>query len=105
MKVTVTIWDWPLRVFHWLLVIAVVGAYATGKLGGNLTDWHGRLGCLVLGLLVFRLIWGFQGIIGLVESSDKPPSDKLIKWFLSLIFSKPRQHLIEFFNSLAMSFE
>ena len=61
MKVTVTIWDWPLRVFHWLLVIAVVGAYVTGKLGGNLTDWHGRLGGLVLGLLVFRLIWGFIG--------------------------------------------
>jgi len=61
MKVTVTIWDWPLRVFHWLLVIAVVGGYVTGKLGGHLTDWHGRLGSLVLGLLVFRLIWGFIG--------------------------------------------
>lgn len=61
MKVTVHIWDWPLRVFHWLLVVAVVGAYATGKLGGELTDWHGRLGSLVLGLLVFRLIWGFIG--------------------------------------------
>lgn len=77
MKVTVTIWDWPLRVFHWLLVIAVVGAYATGKLGGNLTDWHGRLGSLVLGLLVFRLIWGFIGTTHARFSSFFPTTSKL----------------------------
>jgi cytochrome b len=61
MKISVYIWDWPLRLFHWLLVLAVVGSFATGKLGGNLTDWHARLGGLVLGLLVFRLLWGFIG--------------------------------------------
>ena len=61
MKVSVEIWDWPLRLFHWLLVIAVTGAYITGELGGELTDWHGRLGTLTLGLLVFRLVWGFIG--------------------------------------------
>ena len=61
MKVSVEIWDWPLRLFHWLLVIAVTGAYITGELGGELTDWHGRLGTLTLGLLVFRLVWGFSG--------------------------------------------
>ncbi len=61
MKTTVTVWDLPLRLFHWLLVLAVIGAYFTGKLGGNLTDWHDRLGGLILGLLVFRLVWGFVG--------------------------------------------
>src|SRR3546814_9338809 len=33
----------------------------TGWVGGNLMPWHGRLGLLVLGLLVFRLVWGFVG--------------------------------------------
>ena len=61
MKISVHIWDWPLRLFHWLLVVAVVGYYVTGKLGGNFTDWHARSGALVLGLLVFRLLWGFIG--------------------------------------------
>ncbi|WP_347989043.1 cytochrome b/b6 domain-containing protein [Methylomonas sp. AM2-LC] len=61
MKVSVHIWDWPLRLFHWLLVLVVVGSYITGKLGGSLTDWHGRLGSLALGLIIFRLIWGFIG--------------------------------------------
>jgi cytochrome b len=77
MKVTVHIWDWPLRVFHWLLVVAVVGAYATGKLGGDLTDWHGRLGSLVLGLLVFRLIWGFIGTTHARFSSFFPTISRL----------------------------
>lgn len=35
-----TVWDWPLRLFHWLLVLAVVGAWITGELGGSLADWH-----------------------------------------------------------------
>ncbi|MGZ5001190.1 MAG: cytochrome b/b6 domain-containing protein [Methylomonas sp.] len=61
MKIEVHVWDWPLRLFHWLLVLSVVGAYTTGTLGGEWTDWHGRFGSLVLGLVVFRLVWGFIG--------------------------------------------
>ncbi|OAI24040.1 MULTISPECIES: cytochrome b/b6 domain-containing protein [Methylomonas] len=61
MKVEVHVWDWPLRLFHWLLVLAVTGAYLTGKAGGEWTDWHGRFGSLTLGLVVFRLLWGFVG--------------------------------------------
>ena len=61
MKIVAQIWDWPLRLFHWLLVASVVGAYASGKAGGEWTDWHGRFGSMVLGLLVFRLLWGFVG--------------------------------------------
>jgi cytochrome b len=57
----VQIWDLPLRIFHWLLVLTVLAAYITGELGGSLSDWHGRFGGLALGLLIFRLIWGFIG--------------------------------------------
>lgn len=55
------VWDGPLRLFHWLLAASVGGALLTGWLGGNLMPWHGRLGLAVLGLLVFRLLWGFWG--------------------------------------------
>jgi cytochrome b len=58
---TVSIWDLPLRLFHWLLVASMIGAYVTAKLGGALMDWHGRLGFFILGLLIFRLVWGFIG--------------------------------------------
>lgn len=61
MKVTIHIWDLPHRLFHWLLAVSVVAAYITAKIGGELIDWHGRLGIFILGLLVFRIIWGFIG--------------------------------------------
>ncbi len=61
MTIKIKVWDLPLRLFHWLLVLAVVAAYVTGELGGLLIDWHGRIGSSILGLLVFRLIWGFIG--------------------------------------------
>jgi cytochrome b len=61
MSVTIEVWDLPLRVFHWLLALCVSASIVTGEIGGNLIDWHGRFGVLVLGLLVFRVIWGFVG--------------------------------------------
>ena len=57
----VRIWDLPTRLFHWLLVLALVGLVVTGKLGGNALVWHVRLGLLVGALLVFRLVWGLAG--------------------------------------------
>lgn len=55
------VWDLPLRVFHWALVLAVTLAVITGKLGGDWMAWHGRAGLAILGLLVFRLVWGVLG--------------------------------------------
>lgn len=57
----INVWDLPTRVFHWTLACAVAGSLVTALLGGNLMEWHGRLGLLILGLLVFRLVWGVIG--------------------------------------------
>ena len=58
---TVRIWDLPTRLFHWTLVVAIVGLIVTGKVGGDAMLWHGRLGYTVLTLLLFRLVWGLVG--------------------------------------------
>ena len=60
-KTATRVWDLPTRLFHWTLAIAVVALVITAKIGGNALVWHMRLGLLVLGLLVFRLLWGFVG--------------------------------------------
>ncbi len=57
----IVLWDLPLRVFHWSLVVAVTAAIVTGELGGAWMPWHGRAGLLIVGLLVFRLVWGVLG--------------------------------------------
>ena len=58
---TVRVWDLPTRLFHWALVVCVVGLVITANVGGNWMNWHLRLGYTVLSLLLFRLVWGFVG--------------------------------------------
>lgn len=61
MSARVLVWDLPTRLFHWSLVVLVVAAFVTAKIGGNAMVWHGRIGLAVIGLLVFRIVWGFVG--------------------------------------------
>lgn len=55
------VWDWPLRLFHWLLALCFAASWLTAELGVEYTEWHMRSGYTILGLLVFRLCWGFLG--------------------------------------------
>lgn len=61
MKQKLKVWDWPTRLFHWLLTAAAAFMWYSAQAGGNLMVWHLRAGLLVLGLLVFRICWGFWG--------------------------------------------
>lgn len=56
----IKVWDLPLRVFHWALAASFVGAYALAD-SERLRNVHVMLGYTVLGLLAFRLVWGFVG--------------------------------------------
>ena len=56
----VLVWDAPVRVFHWLLVLSFAGAY----LSSGSERWqlvHVALGYTVGGLVVFRVLWGLFG--------------------------------------------
>lgn len=55
------VWDLPTRLFHWSLGAAIVAGVVTGKIGGDWIEWHGRSGLLILGLVIFRIVWGFIG--------------------------------------------
>lgn len=55
----VRIWDVPTRLFHWLLVLAIIGLWYTGTKGDM--DRHLPLAYFTLTLLLFRFIWGFVG--------------------------------------------
>jgi cytochrome b len=57
----VYVWDFPTRLFHWLLALMIVLLVVTGKAGGNALEWHERCGYITLGLLLFRVLWGFIG--------------------------------------------
>lgn len=55
------VWDLPLRVFHWLLVIAVALAFLSSEEGSVLGQWHVLSGWVTGILVVFRIAWGFVG--------------------------------------------
>lgn len=55
------IWDIPTRLFHWLLVLSLAGQYITAEWMDNAMQWHFYLGYFTLGLIIFRVIWGFVG--------------------------------------------
>jgi cytochrome b len=55
------VWDLPVRLVHWLIVLAVAGSWATHYAGVEWFAWHRRLGYTVLVLVAFRIVWGFAG--------------------------------------------
>ena len=57
----ILVWDLPLRLFHWLLVVCVIGSWLTAESGVEWAETHFILGYITLGLLSFRLLWGFVG--------------------------------------------
>lgn len=57
----VRIWDLPTRLFHVLLLVLIAGMYVTANIGNDWMRLHFLMGYAVLGLLFFRIIWGFLG--------------------------------------------
>jgi cytochrome b len=53
------VWDAPTRLVHWLLAGLV--AFSWWSAEEHHMDWHRWSGLAVVGLLVFRLYWGFAG--------------------------------------------
>ena len=55
------VWDLPVRIFHWTLVLAVAGAWVTHQLGISYFVYHLWCGYTVLVLVGFRIVWGLAG--------------------------------------------
>ncbi len=57
----IRVWDAPVRLFHWTLVILMCVSYFTGRWGGDWMKFHFWSGYGILALLLFRIAWGFVG--------------------------------------------
>ncbi len=53
------VWDWTVRLFHWLIVLLIPLMWWTAEEG--MMDWHRRLGLTLFALVLFRLVWGVIG--------------------------------------------
>lgn len=57
----VPVWDLPVRIFHWILVLLVICQVTTAQIGGNAMEYHALGGYAILALVLFRIVWGFVG--------------------------------------------
>ena len=57
----IRVWDLPVRLFHWALVILLATSYFSGRAGGDWMKLHFWSGYSILTLLLFRIVWGFIG--------------------------------------------
>jgi cytochrome b len=55
----VPIWDWPVRLTHWLFVFCIAVSWWSAE--QRAMDWHRYSGYTLLGLLIFRIYWGLVG--------------------------------------------
>jgi cytochrome b len=58
---TIKVWDLPVRLFHWVLVVSVAVSFLSSEEDSALADWHMPAGWLAATLIVFRVVWGFVG--------------------------------------------
>lgn len=56
---TIRVWDLPIRLFHWTLVIGFASAYLTAEYHKN--EVHTLIGYALCILLAARIFWGFLG--------------------------------------------
>ncbi|WP_216270247.1 cytochrome b/b6 domain-containing protein [Polynucleobacter sp. AM-25C3] len=60
LKQAIMVWDMPVRVFHWLLVICFAGAWLTSE-SERLQMIHYAFGYTSCLLILIRLVWGVIG--------------------------------------------
>lgn len=57
----IRVWDLPVRLFHWSVVLLLAYSWWSGEEGGMRLDAHMWSGYAVLTLVLFRVCWGFVG--------------------------------------------
>lgn len=87
----VLVWDAPVRVFHWLLVLSFAGAWLTAES----ERWrlvHVTLGYTMAGLVTFRLVWGLVGTRHARFAGFVRGPRAAWRYLLSLLDGRPEHH-------------
>lgn len=88
----ILVWDLPTRVFHWLMVLSFAGAWLTAE-SERFRDLHVMLGYSLLGLIAFRLVWGFVGTrYARFKEFVRSPAVAM-RYLKSLVSGKPEHYV------------
>ena len=92
MRDKILVWDFPTRLFHWMLALSFIGAYLTGD-SEYWRDLHVSLGYTILGLIGFRLIWGLVGTRYARFGSFAFGPSKVLAYMKSLLSASPPHYV------------
>ena len=81
------VWDLPVRLFHWLLVICLIAQWLTAEVLDDMLNIHFYIGYFTLSLIIFRFFWGFIGS-RYAKFSSFLAGPKAIYQYLSALVSK-----------------
>ena len=88
----ILVWDAPVRVFHWLMVLSFAGAYLTAE-SERWRLLHVTLGYTMAGLVVFRIVWGLLGSRYAKFSSFVRGPAAVARYVRSLFNGQPEHHV------------
>jgi cytochrome b len=89
---SIRVWDAPVRVFHWLMVLSFAGAYLTAES----ERWrlvHVSLGYTLGGLVAFRILWGLVGTRYARFGGFVRGPAAVMRYLRSLFSTRPEHHV------------
>lgn len=89
-ETTIKVWDILVRLFHWSLVIAFTIAYFTAE---EENPWHIYAGYTVLGLVIFRILWGLVGTQYARFSNFIYSPSHVVRYVKSLLAKNPKHYI------------
>jgi len=85
----IQVWDPLIRIFHWMLAGCFITAYV---LEDEFIRLHLLAGSIILGLVIFRLIWGIAGTEHARFTDFAPSFSSVKKHLLDLIRMQSSRH-------------
>jgi cytochrome b len=89
---SILVWDLPVRVFHWVLVLSFAGAFLTAE-SERWVLVHVTLGYTVGALVAFRLVWGVVGSRTARFANFVRSPGVALRYLRSLLSRQPEHHV------------
>lgn len=84
------VWDPVIRIWHWVLALAVVVSWSFGKfMSFDTVEWHFYIGYLILGLLALRVLWGLFGPVPARFSTFLPTPSRIVQYLKTIPRREP----------------
>lgn len=91
-RTSIRVWDAPVRMFHWLMVLCFAGAWLTAES----ERWrlvHVQLGYAMVGLVAFRVLWGLVGTRHARFTDFVRGPAAVMRYLRSLLQGRPEHHV------------